>query len=142
MQGWIDDRAEQMAALLIRLVACETENPPGRGLAACAEVLREEMERLGLSPEILQIEPTGTIEDPRVVRGTAGTGEKLVYFHGHFDVMPVQNRAQFTAQRRDGTIIGRGTADMKGGIVSISTAPSQPTSSACSATAHRHPSGM
>ncbi len=119
IQAWIDERAEQMADLVIRLVACETENPPGRGLAECAEVLREEMDRLGLSPEILEIEPTGTIEDPRVVRGTVGDGNKLVYFHGHFDVVPVQDRAQFTAQRRDGAIIGRGTADMKGGIVSM-----------------------
>jgi len=119
VQAWIDERAEQMADLLIRLVACETENPPGRGLADCAEVLREEMDRLGLAPEILEIEPTGTIEDPRVVRGSVGAGERLVYFHGHFDVVPVQDRAQFTAQRRDGKIIGRGTADMKGGIVSM-----------------------
>jgi len=119
IRAWIGDRADQMADLLIRLVACETENPPGRGLAECAEVLRAEMDRLGLSPEILEIEPTGTIQDPRIVRGTIGAGEKLVYFHGHFDVVPVQDRSQFTAQRRDGAIIGRGTADMKGGIVSM-----------------------
>lgn len=119
IQGWIDDRAEQMADLLIRLVACETENPPGRRLTECAEVLRMEMDRLGLSPEILEIEPTDSIKDPRIVRGSVGTGEKLVYFHGHFDVVPVQHRSQFAAQRRGGKIIGRGTADMKGGIVSM-----------------------
>ena len=119
VQAWIDERADEMAELLIRLVACETENPPGRGLAECADVLREEMARLGLSPEVIEIQPTGSIEDPRIVRGTVGTGNKLVYFHGHFDVVPVQNQAQFTAERRDGKIIGRGTADMKGGIVSM-----------------------
>lgn len=119
VRAWIDARADDMAELLARLVACETENPPGRGLAQCAEILREEMERLGLGPEILEIEPAGTLEEPRVVRGTVGDGDKLVYFHGHFDVVPVQDRAQFTAVRRDGRIIGRGTADMKGGIVSM-----------------------
>jgi succinyl-diaminopimelate desuccinylase len=119
VRAWIDERADEMAELLVRLVACETENPPGRGLAECAEVLREEMERLGLGPEIIEIEPAGTAVDPRIVRGTAGAGEKLVYFHGHFDVVPVQDRAQFSAERRDGRIIGRGTADMKGGIVSM-----------------------
>ena len=118
-QAWIADRADEMAELLIRLVACETENPPGRALAECAEVLREEMHRLGLSPEILEIESTGVIEDPRIVRGNVGAGTRLVYFHGHFDVVPVQDRAQFTAQRREGKIVGRGTADMKGGIVSM-----------------------
>jgi succinyl-diaminopimelate desuccinylase len=119
VQAWIDDRADEMAGLLTRLVACETENPPGRNLATCADVLREEMGRLGLAPDILEIEPAGTLEDPRVVRGTAGAGGRLVYFHGHFDVVPVQDRAQFTAQRRDGAITGRGTADMKGGIVGM-----------------------
>ena len=119
VQAWMDERADEMAELLTRLIACETENPPGRGLAECAAVLREEMERLGLSPEVIEIEPTGSIEDPRIVRGTVGTGKELVHFHGHFDVVPVQDRAQFTAERRNGRIIGRGTADMKGGIVSM-----------------------
>ena len=119
VQAWIDDHADEMAELLIRLVAVESENPPGRNLAECAEVLREEMDRLGLGPEVIELEPSGTIEDPRIVRGTVGEGEKLVYFHGHFDVVPVQDRAQFTTQRRDGKIVGRGTADMKGGIVSM-----------------------
>jgi succinyl-diaminopimelate desuccinylase len=111
VRAWIDERADEMAELLVRLVACETENPPGRGLAECAEVLREEMERLGLGPEIIEIEPAGTAVDPRIVRGTAGAGEKLVYFHGHFDVVPVQDRAQFSAERRDGgsSVAGRPT---------------------------------
>ncbi len=117
--AWLEGRADEMAELLIRLVACETENPPGRGLADCADLLYEEMDRLGLAPEILELSPAGTLTEPRIVRGTAGGGEPLVYFHGHFDVVPAQNRAQFRAMRRDGTITGRGTADMKGGIVSM-----------------------
>jgi succinyl-diaminopimelate desuccinylase len=119
VRDWIEHRADEMADLLIRLVACETENPPGRGLAECAELLVAEMDRLALGPEILELEPTGSLAEPRIVRGTAGRGQRLVYFHGHFDVVPAQDRAQFTAERRDGTIIGRGTADMKGGIVSM-----------------------
>lgn len=116
---WIGHRADDMAELLIRLVACETENPPGRGLAECAELLREEMERLGLGPEIIELGPAGTLAEPRIVRGGVGAGPNLVYFHGHFDVVPAQDRRQFRAERRDGKIIGRGTADMKGGIVSM-----------------------
>jgi succinyl-diaminopimelate desuccinylase len=100
-------------------VACETENPPGRNLAECAQLLGAEMARLGLASEIIELEPAGPLVEPRIVRGTAGDGQQLVYFHGHFDVVPAQDRAQFTAERRDGTIVGRGTADMKGGIVSM-----------------------
>ncbi len=116
---WLERRADEMAELLIRLVACETENPPGRCLADCADLLREAMDHLGLRPEVLELAPTGTLTEPRIVRGTAGDGAPVVYFHGHFDVVPAQNPAQFRAVRRDGTITGRGTADMKGGIVSM-----------------------
>jgi succinyl-diaminopimelate desuccinylase len=53
------------------------------------------------------------------VRGTVGDGSRTVYFHGHFDVVPAQDTRQFEPQRRDGRIVGRGTADMKGGLVSM-----------------------
>ncbi|MEU7895212.1 M20/M25/M40 family metallo-hydrolase [Nonomuraea sp. NPDC049152] len=120
VEAWLDERAEEMAHLLERLVAVDSENPPGRALGRCAQVLREAMDRLGLAPEIIDIvDPSGELDDPCVVRGTAGDGDKLIYFHGHFDVVPAQNRGQFTAVRRDGRIIGRGAADMKGGIVSM-----------------------
>src|SRR5579871_1128593 len=119
VRAWLDARADEMAALLDRLVACATENPPGRGLRACARVLRDAMEDLGLDPEILDVPPVGALEDPCIVRGGAGAGSRLIYFHGHFDVVPAQDRAQFTARRRAGTISGRGAADMKGGIVSM-----------------------
>src|SRR5215468_6954904 len=117
--AWLDCRADEMAELLLRLVACETENPPGRYLADCAVLLGEAMDRLGLKPEILELTPTAALAEPRIVRGAAGDGARVVYFHGHFDVVPVQDRAQFRAVRRDGRITGRGTADMKGGIVSM-----------------------
>jgi len=117
--AWLDSRADEMTELLVRLVACETENPPGRYLADCAVLLGEAMDRLGLKPEILELTPTAALAEPRIVRGAAGDGARVVYFHGHFDVVPVQDRAQFRAVRRDGRITGRGTADMKGGIVSM-----------------------
>ncbi len=119
VRAWISERAEEMAALLVRLVASETENPPGRNLAECAQVLGDEMDRLRLDPEIHQVDSTGALKDPRVVRGAVGSGGKVIYFHGHFDVVPAQDRTQFTARRRNGVITGRGTADMKGGIVSM-----------------------
>ncbi len=103
----------------MELVSVDTENPPGRGLAECADVLRAAMDRLGLAPEVIELPPSGTLEDPRIVRGSAGDGPRTIYFHGHFDVVPAQRRDQFTPERRDGRITGRGTADMKGGLVSM-----------------------
>jgi succinyl-diaminopimelate desuccinylase len=116
---WVEARAGEMADLVEALVAVDTENPPGRGLAECASVLRAALQRLDMAPEIIELAPSADLEDPCVVRATAGDGAKLVYFHGHFDVVPAQRRDQFVPQRRDGRITGRGTADMKGGLVSM-----------------------
>ena len=111
MQAWLDERAEEMAALLMDLVRIPTENPPGRELGRCAGVLHAALDRLEFSPEL--------IDPPGIVRGSVGDGARLVYFHGHFDVVPAQSPEQFVPQRRDGRIVGRGTADMKGGLVSM-----------------------
>jgi succinyl-diaminopimelate desuccinylase len=119
VQAWLDERAEEMAALVDELVRIPTENPPGRELGRCAGVLRDAMERLDLSPELIELAPAGTLEGPAIVRGGAGRGEGVVYYHGHFDVVPAQSGSQFEPERRDGRIVGRGTADMKGGLVAM-----------------------
>ena len=118
VQAWLEPRADEMAALLQDLVAIDTENPPGRGLGRCGRALREAIERLGLTPELIELAPSRELEEPCVVRVVVGDGPRTVYFHGHFDVVPAQDPAQFRPARRGGRITGRGTADMKGGLVS------------------------
>ncbi|HEV3377179.1 MAG TPA: ArgE/DapE family deacylase [Thermoleophilaceae bacterium] len=117
--AWLDERAEEMAALLETLVRIPTENPPGRELGRCAGMLRDALQRLGFSPELIELPASGGLEEPAIVHGSAGTGAALVYFHGHFDVVPAQSPSQFQPVRRDGRIVGRGSADMKGGLVSM-----------------------
>jgi succinyl-diaminopimelate desuccinylase len=119
VQAWLEPRADEMAALLEELVALATENPPGRALGECGRVLSDAMAGMGFSPELIEVAPTGELEDPCIVRGGIGDGSRIVYFHGHFDVVPAQDAAQFRPQRRDGKLIGRGSADMKGGLVSM-----------------------
>ena len=119
VQAWLDERADEMAALVDELVRIPTENPPGRELGRCAGVLRDALEGLDLSPELIELAPAGTLEGPAIVRGGAGGGEEVVYYHGHFDVVPAQSGSQFEPERRDGRIVGRGTADMKGGLVAM-----------------------
>jgi acetylornithine deacetylase/succinyl-diaminopimelate desuccinylase-like protein len=114
LAAWLDARADEMAELLMALVAVDTENPPGRGLRECGAVLRDALERLDLAPELIELG-----DDACIVRGSAGHGERLLYFHGHFDVVPAQSRDQFVPRRAGGRITGRGTADMKGGLVSM-----------------------
>jgi acetylornithine deacetylase/succinyl-diaminopimelate desuccinylase-like protein len=117
--AWLEARADEMAALAEDLVAVGTENPPGRQLGRCGRLLRDAMGRLGFSPELIALPPEVDREEPCVVRGSVGAGPRTVYFHGHFDVVPAQDEAQLRPLRRDGRIVGRGAADMKGGIVSM-----------------------
>jgi succinyl-diaminopimelate desuccinylase len=119
VQAWLEPRADELAALVEELVAIATENPPGRLLGRCGQLLGDAMSRLGLSPELIELEPIRELEQPCIVRGSVGAGLRTVYFHGHFDVVPAQDRRQFRPLRRDGRIVGRGTADMKGGLVSM-----------------------
>jgi succinyl-diaminopimelate desuccinylase len=117
--AWLASRGDEMAELLEQLVAVDTANPPGRGLGRCGSILADALGRLSLSPELIQLPPNGPLEDPCIVRGQVGDGPRSVYFHGHFDVVPPQRQDQFRPRRRDGKIFGRGTADMKGGLVSM-----------------------
>jgi succinyl-diaminopimelate desuccinylase len=119
VQAWLESRADEMAALLEQLVAIDTENPPGRGLGRCGRVLQHALERLDLSPELIELAPSRELEDPCIVRAAVGDGPGTIYFHGHFDVVPAQDPAQFRPRRHDGRITGRGSADMKGGLVSM-----------------------
>src|SRR4051794_12106343 len=95
VQDWLDERAEEMALLLEELVRIPTENPPGRELGRCASVLGDALARLGLAPELIELAPAGGLEEPTIVRGTAGSGSELLYYHGHFDVVPAQASSQF-----------------------------------------------
>lgn len=119
VRDWLEQRAEEMAALLEDLIAIDSENPPGRALGRCGRLLRDVMAGLGLSPELIALPSSRELEEPCIVRGSLGAGAPAVYFHGHFDVVPAQSRAQFRPLRANGRIVGRGAADMKGGLVSM-----------------------
>lgn len=132
VQAWLEPRADEMAQLLCELVAIDTENPPGRQLGRCGRLLRDSMERLGLSAELIEVAPSRELEEPCVVRASVGDGPGTIYFHGHFDVVPAQDPAQFHPARHHGRITGRGSADMKGGLVSMLYGPSRRASSGSS----------
>jgi len=53
------------------------------------------------------------------VRATLGSGKRALYFHGHYDVVRASSAAQFQPRERNGNIFGRGSADMKGGLVAM-----------------------
>src|SRR5260370_11242709 len=61
----------------------------------------------------------GTGESPVSLVASYGRGERVFYFHGHYDVVPAQSGEQFQPLRRGHFLFGRGSCDMKGGIVAM-----------------------
>jgi acetylornithine deacetylase/succinyl-diaminopimelate desuccinylase-like protein len=72
---------------------------------------------MGLSTRT--VDPSG--QGPSVL-GTFGENGPILYFSGHYDVVPAQDPAQFKPVLRKGNLVGRGSADMKGGIAAMAFA--------------------
>lgn len=118
---WLPDREDEMAALLADLVAVPTENPPGRHYNKFADLFESSVAKLGLRCE--RLEPTSKLaiagDIPTCLSVSYGPGDRVFYFHGHYDVVPAQSEEQFKPSRKEHFLFGRGACDMKGGIVSM-----------------------
>ena len=119
--AWLQQREDELAALLAELVAIPTENPPGKNYRACANVLENRLKEEGLDCDRLEVSGAkdGTGEVPVCLVAGYGRGERVLYFHGHYDVVPAQSPEQFQPIRRKHFLFGRGSCDMKGGIVAM-----------------------
>lgn len=107
-----------MGELLARLVAIPTENPPATGYLDCVAALESTLDRLGFHAERIDI--PSPPEAPRAaVRASCGHAGPTLYFHGHFDVVPAMSRDQFVPRVEGDTLFGRGSSDMKSGLVSM-----------------------
>ena len=96
-----------------RLVAIPTENPPGNRYGeAAAEIIRH-LRDLGF-------------EETQVVGACVlsfiGPGNRTLYFSGHYDVVPAQERAQFEPYTKGANLFGRGSSDMKSGLAAMTYA--------------------
>src|SRR3954453_653796 len=107
-----EQRAE-VTALLQRLVACDTSNPPGHEAQAAA-VLEDYLERFGIICERIAKDPERANLVARLPG--SGTGPTLAFL-GHLDVVPARRQdwsvEPFAGVERDGAVWGRGTIDMK-----------------------------
>src|SRR5215211_6601595 len=108
-----DGMRRDVTALLQRLVACDTSNPPGREAQAAA-ILEDYLQPLGVECERVAKDP----ERPNLLarlRGR-GTGPSLAFL-GHLDVVQARRHGwtlePFAGVEHDGAIWGRGTIDMK-----------------------------
>jgi succinyl-diaminopimelate desuccinylase len=119
--SWLRHREDALAALLAELVSVPTENPPGKNYRACVDLLDRSLRHAGLDCE--RIATIAGADDagppPECLFATFGAGKRALYFHGHYDVVPAQHLEQFQPVRKDHFLFGRGSSDMKGGIVAM-----------------------
>jgi succinyl-diaminopimelate desuccinylase len=118
---WMRAHEEEMARTVAELVAVPSENPPGKNYRAVATILRNYIRRFGFDFERLQpkTKARNLKESPACLLGEYGRGERTLYFHGHYDVVPAQSVEQFKPMRKKHFLFGRGASDMKGGIVAM-----------------------
>ena len=118
----VDALADELVDFTRALVRIPTVNPPGDCYADCADLIRDQLCKLGYQVETLPADGLAehTSEHPRInVVGTLGGGEPVLHFNGHYDVVPAGSGwtvGPFSAEVRDGRIFGRGTCDQKAGI--------------------------
>jgi len=105
--------------LLTECVQLPTVNPPGNEKLA-ADWLAAHLERNGFSP---RVDDLGG-HRANIVAVLHGTGEKpALVFNGHLDVVPVGDTPwthdPFAGVRENGRLYGRGTSDMKSGLMAM-----------------------
>ena len=113
------DEALELARALIRF---DTSNPPGRETPA-AEFLAERLTEAGAECELIGPDP----ERLNLVARVRGTGEPpSLMLLAHTDVVPAPAEGwsvpPFEGVVRDGSLVGRGAADMKGELAARAAA--------------------
>lgn len=117
------DRGDAVA-LTRALVRIDSRNPslvpgaPGEGPIACA--LAEVLRAWGFAVDVLDAAPNR----PSVVARIGPAGGRTLMFNGHLDVVGTDGmtHAPFAADERDGSLWGRGSSDMKGGVAAMCAA--------------------
>jgi len=131
--AYIDDHSDELFGDLLRLLAARSENFISDGNEmACAELVRDMYEELGLETELYYpddcirgvpdyLPGRGTDHRPNVggvLRGSDGA--RGIMLAAHTDTMPVGDESEWTVnplgERKDGRIYGRGAGDNKCGV--------------------------
>ena len=115
---------EDLIAFTKALIAIPTENPPGVAYRACADLLAQKLDEIELEYSIVEVPAAADLasqsSDPGYcLLGSYGTGENVLYFHGHYDVVPAVDPAQFRSYVKRSNLFGRGSSDMKGGLAAM-----------------------
>jgi len=135
---------EDLIAFTKALITIPSENPPGVAYRACVDLLSQKLAEIGLEYTLLEAmqaeassstlhphhsHPYGTStrkdgelsasEPGYCLLSSYGTGENILYFHGHYDVVPASDPAQFQPYVKGSNLFGRGSSDMKSGLAAM-----------------------
>ena len=125
-----------ITAFTEKMIGIASENPPGNAYRECVDVLGQELRSMGIAHRLFESGgaagvvqastgsacPSGDAPagQPRYcLMGEYGAGGPLIYFHGHYDVVPGCSPDQFLPRLDGKKIWGRGSADMKGGLAAM-----------------------
>jgi len=115
---YLHNHLDESIAELQRLVAQPSVAAQNWGLAECAALVAEMLQKRGFRVEII---PTGGA--PVVFAERPGRSPKTLLFYNHYDVQPPEPldlwlSPPFEPQLRDGKLYGRGVSDDKGHLLS------------------------
>ncbi len=120
VSSYIDEHVEDAIAQLRDYVALPTVSAQKQSIQETALFVREMLEAVGATAEILDKEEPG---NPVVVGEIPGDSPKTLLLYNHYDVQPPEPLDLWTSppfeMRRDGEhLYGRGISDNKGHLIS------------------------
>jgi len=127
-----------MQEALRALVSLPTENPPATTYMPCVELIEALLAREDLPYERIDI-PSPASAPRAAIRAwlhpaprrpgehaapgppfrPGGDEGSTLHFHGHYDVVPAASASQFQPRVEGDTLFGRGSSDMKSGLVAM-----------------------
>lgn len=116
----IDERQEELIHLLEKLIQFKTPAPPARNTEEAQQFIASFLKEKGFQIDKWDVYPG----DPNVVgvlKGSDPEHHQSLIINGHIDVAEINENEEwiadpFTPIVQNGSVIGRGAADMKGGI--------------------------
>jgi len=113
----ITKNRQHIVDTLCELISIPTVNPPGQSYKTCVDYLSNKLKEWGFNHSIIEVPEK---DYPRYsIVGEFGEGKKSILFHGHYDVVPAASVDQFMPNIHSKRLYGRGSSDMKSGLVAI-----------------------